>query len=220
MQVKLISITQPLIKSPIDRNLTAEELISYCARVSNPSNQLNLDTAPKLLNYCIKNGHWSIFEQCGFSVEIKTSRAIAQQIIRHRSFSFQEFSQRYAEVTEFEPIELRLQGKTNRQVGDEVIKNDSITFKINNYIGAVKDLYKELVDNGIAKESARFILPLNTQTTIYMSGSVRSWIHYLNLRLSKHTQKEHRFIAEEIKKIFIDNFPNISAALNDFKDIE
>lgn len=220
MQVKLISITQPLVKAPVDRNLTAEELIVYCARVSAPQNQLNIDTAPKLINYLIKNKHWSPLEMVSFCVEIKTSRAIAAQILRHRSFSFQEFSQRYAEVTEFEPIELRLQGKTNRQVGDEVIENKGLSKLINETIKMNESAYKTLIEMGIAKESARFILPLNTQTTIYMTGSIRSWSHYLQLRLSKHTQKEHRIIAEEIKKIFIEHFPNISAALNDFKDIE
>lgn len=220
MQVKLISITQPLVKAPVDRNLTAEELIVYCARVSAPQNQLNLDTAPKLINYLIKNKHWSPLEMVSFCVEIKTSRAIAAQILRHRSFSFQEFSQRYAEVTEFEPIELRLQGKTNRQVGDEVIENKGLSKLIDETIKMNESAYKTLIEMGIAKESARFILPLNTQTTIYMTGSIRSWSHYLQLRLSKHTQKEHRLIAEEIKNIFVEHFPNISTALNDFKDIE
>src|SRR5579864_2114424 len=123
MNVKLVSITKPLIEGIT----TAEELISHNARVSNPNNQLNVDTAPKLLSYCIRNKHWSIFEQADFTVEIKTSRAIAAQILRHKSASFQEFSQRYAEVTKFESIELRLQGKTNRQVGDEPLNNEGLS---------------------------------------------------------------------------------------------
>lgn len=216
MNVKLISITQPLVKTKEnDRYLTPEELIVYSARVSNPSNQLNVETSAKLLGYCIKNKHWSIFEQADFTVEIETSRAIAAQILRHKSASFQEFSQRYAEVTKFEPLELRLQGKTNRQVGDAQLED-----KDNYFINKAKsleikseNLYKEMISAGIAKESARFILPLNTQTTIYMKNNVRNWIHYLDLRCSEHTQKEHRLIANEIKKIFIDNFPSISESL-------
>lgn len=221
MQVKLVSITQPLVKTEDNsRNLTAEELIVYCARVSAPNNQLNIDTAPKLINYLIKNKHWSPLEMSNFCVEIKTSRAIAAQILRHRSFSFQEFSQRYAEVQEFEPIELRLQGKTNRQVGDEVIDNEELSQLIQDHENHSKFIYDKMIKFGVAKESARFVLGLNIQTTIYMTGSVRSWTHYLQLRLSKHTQKEHRQIAEEIKKIFIEHFPNISTSLNNFEDIE
>lgn len=209
MNVRLISITQPLV----DGIKTSEELISHNARVSNPNNQLNIDTAAKLLNYCIKNKHWSIFEQVDFTVEIKTSRGIAAQILRHKSASFQEFSQRYSEVTEFEPVELRLQGKTNRQVGDEVFQDIFLQNEIKRHIERCNGFYKTLISNGVAKECARFVLPLNTQTTLYMKNNVRGWIHYLDLRCSEHTQKEHRLIANEIKKIFIDNFPNISKAL-------
>ena len=215
MNVKLISITQPLIKTKEgDRFLTPEELIVYAARVSNPNNQLNIETAPKLLNYCIKNKHWSIFEQADFTVEIQTSRAIAAQILRHKSASFQEFSQRYAEATDFEPIELRLQGKTNRQVGDEVFQDKFLENEINRHIERCNGFYKTLISHGVAKECARMVLPLNTQTTLYMKNNVRNWIHYLDLRCSEHTQKEHRILANEIKKIFIENFPNISNALN------
>lgn len=209
MQVKLISLTKP----EIEGIKTAEELIVYCARVSNPNNQLNLETAPKLISYLIKNHHWSPFEMASLCVEIKTSRAIAAQILRHRSFSFQEFSQRYAEVQEFEDIEFRLQGKTNRQVGDEVVDFPELEYDIDEHIHKSKELYDRMISNGIAKESARFVLPLNTQTTIYMSGTIRSWIHYLQIRADSHTQKEHRLIAEEIKKIFVNRFPNISESL-------
>lgn len=212
MQVKLISITSSLVQND-SKNLSPEELITYCARVSNPSNQLNLETAPKLLAYCIKNGHWSIFQMADFCVEIVTSRAIAQQILRHTSFSFQEFSQRYAQATDFEPVELRFQGKTNRQVGDTVYQNNELDNKILDHIIRCNNLYLELLNKGIAKESARFILPLTTQTKIFMKGNIRSWIHYIQLRSTEHTQKEHRLIALEIKKIFIENFPNISIAL-------
>lgn len=215
MNVKLISITQPQVKTEDNsRNLTPEELIVYCARVSNPSNQLNIETAPKLINYCIKNKHWSIFEQVDFAVEIKTSRAIAAQILRHKSASFQEFSQRYAEVTEFEPIELRLQGKTNRQVGDESINDEEFNILINNHVTNSKHLYDGLIKRGVAKESARFILPLSTQTTLYMKNNIRNWIMYFDVRCSSHTQKEHRLIADKIKnEVFIPNFPNITKAL-------
>lgn len=214
MNVKLISITQPLVRTEDNsRYLTPEELITFSARVSNPSNQLNTETAPKLLNYCIRNKHYSIFEQVDFTVEIKTSRAIAAQILRHKSACFQEFSQRYSEISEFEPIELRLQGKTNRQVGDEPISNLELEFDINEHIKDSKELYERMIKMGIAKESARFILPLNVQTTLYMKNNIRNWIFYLESRCSEHTQKEHRLIANEIKKIFIEYFPNISQAL-------
>ena len=211
VNVKLISITKPLI----DGINTAEELISYCARVSNPSNQLNVDTAPKLLKYCLVHEHWSIFEQVSMSVEIKTSRAIAAQILRHRSFSFQEFSQRYASTTNLEDIQWRQQGKTNRQVGEEPLDLSlELTEQINNAQKESIRLYENLIDSGVAKECARMLLPLNTSTTLYMTGSVRSWIHYLKLRTKQDTQKEHRVIAEEIKKIFVKEFPVTACALN------
>jgi thymidylate synthase (FAD) len=212
MPTKLISISNPLI-SGINN---AEELISYCARVSNPSNQLNLETAPKLLNYLIKHKHWSPFEMVSMTLEIQTSRAIAAQILRHRSFSFQEFSQRYSTATEFETVELRKQGKTNRQVGDEPI-SVSEHIEMFDHIDKLQhqalSLYNELISQGVAKECARMFLPLNTKTTMYMSGTIRSWIHYVDLRSNEDTQKEHRKIALEIKQIFKNNFPNISEAL-------
>ena len=208
--VKLISITSAVVNG-----LSApEDLISYCARVSNPNNQLNLQTSPKLLNYLIDHRHWSPFEMVSFTVEIKTSRAIAAQILRHRSFSFQEFSQRYSQSSSFEDIEWRMQGKTNRQVGDEEVDlSPELKQEVETTLGACKDLYNKLIEKGLAKECARMILPLNTSTTIYMTGNVRSWIHYLQLRTKEDTQKEHRSRAEEVKKIFIKNFPNISEAL-------
>lgn len=211
MNTKLIAITKPLID-----NLTAEDLITYCARVSNPSNQLNTETSPKLLNYLIKHKHWSPFEMVSMTVEIKTSRAIAAQILRHRSFSFQEFSQRYAAATKLEQFELRKQGKTNRQVGDEpleISEHIEIFDKIDKLQNESITLYEELISKGIAKESARMILPLNTSTTMYMSGTIRSWIHYIDLRANEDTQKEHRLIAQEIKNIFIKEFPNTSKGL-------
>lgn len=211
MNTKLISITKPHIEG-ID---TAEDLISYCARVSNPSNQFNTETAPKLLKYLITHKHWSPYEMVSFTVEIKTSRAIAAQILRHRSFSFQEFSQRYSQSTSFEDIEWRMQGKTNRQVGDEEVDlSPELKYEVDATLTNCKELYDKLIENGIAKECARMVLPLNTSTTLYMSGTVRSWIHYLELRTKEDTQKEHRIIADEIKKIFIKEFPVTSCALN------
>jgi thymidylate synthase (FAD) len=213
MNVKLISLSNPVttgINNP-------EELIAYCARVSNPSNQLNTETAPKLLAYLIKHKHWSPFEMVSMCMEIQTSRAIAAQILRHRSFSFQEFSQRYSTATELERIELRKQGKTNRQVGDEPL-NISEHLEVFEEIDRLQqeslDLYSKLINKGIAKECARMVLPLNTSTTMYMSGSIRSWIHYIDLRANEDTQKEHREIAFKIKDIFINNFPNTSKALS------
>lgn len=188
---------------------------------------MNTETSPNLLSYCIRNKHWSIFEQVELGVEIKTSRAIAQQILRHRSFSFQEFSQRYAEATDFEPVQIRKQAEKNRQSSEEEFDpliftwewedEDSAGIKasqaIRAYIQEGEDLYKELLKAGTAKECARMILPLTTQTTIYMKGSVRSWIHYLQIRTDEHTQLEHRQIALEIRKIFQEQFPNISKTL-------
>lgn len=214
MQTKLVSITEPKIEG-IN---SAEDLIVYCARVSNPSNQMNTETAPKLIKYLIKHKHWSPFELASATFEIKTSRAIAAQILRHRSFSFQEFSQRYAEATNFENIELRLQGKTNRQVGDEVVDpeigNVKASFLIKNHIHESQRLYEDLISQGVAKECARMVLPLSTESTLYMSGTLRSWIHYIQIRATEDTQKEHREIALEIKENLKKLFPNVSEALD------
>ena len=209
MSVKLISITHPQIEGLE----TAEDLISYCARVSNPSNQLNTETAPRLLSYCIKHGHWSIFEMADMCFEIKTSRAIGAQILRHRSFSFQEFSQRYSEVTEIEPIELRKQAEKNRQSSEEIIEDPVLNNVMQYSIKQSLQTYEKLLQQGVAREQARLVLPLATQSTLYMKGSVRSFIHYLQLRTKEDTQKEHRTIALEIQKIFIKEFPNVSRAL-------
>jgi thymidylate synthase (FAD) len=211
MKTKLVSLTKPFIEGIND----PEELITYCARVSNPSNQLNTETAPKLLSYLIKHKHWSPFEMVSMCIEIQTSRAIAAQLLRHRSFSFQEFSQRYSTATELEPVEFRKQGKTNRQVGDEEVQLD--TFQADLVAQAEKSClvaYDFLIDSGIAKECARMVLPLSTQTTMYMSGTIRSWIHYIELRATQDTQKEHRIIAIEIKEILKKHFPNVCETLN------
>jgi thymidylate synthase (FAD) len=214
MNVSLVSVTKPEIK----RIKNAEDLVAFCARVSNPSNQMNLESAPKLLKFLIKHKHWSPFELVDMCVEIKTSRGIAAQILRHRSFSFQEFSQRYSEATDYEDVELRLQGSKNRQVGEDLLSKNHPEFNnLNGLLAEALSLsehcYQTMIDNGIAKEVARMVLPLTTQTTMYMKGSLRSWIHYIELRTQENTQKEHRLIADECKKIFIDNFPVIAEAL-------
>ena len=214
MNVELISITKP----EINNIKNPEDLIAYCARVSNPSNQLNIETAPKLLGFLIKHKHWSPFEMVDMTLEIKTSRAIAAQILRHKSFSFQEFSQRYSIANEFEDIELRLQGDKNRQVGEKLLPintkaYENISHLIADSISITQHCYDTMIENGVAKEVARMILPLTTQTTMYMKGSLRSWIHYLELRTDQNTQKEHRIIADRCKKIFIKQFPVISEAL-------
>jgi len=221
MSVKLISISNPV---ETDGVKNAEDLVAYCARVSNPSNQSNIQTAPKLLNYLIKHKHWSPFEMVSMTLEIKTSRAIAAQILRHRSFAFQEFSQRYSEVLTSRPVELRKQGETNRQVGDELI--DPVIMDewfaemtrpasglIQDYIDFSFKIYQRLISVGVAKESARMILPQSTETTMYMSGSLRSWIHYIELRTQEETQKEHREVAEGCKKVFIEQCPTLAEAL-------
>lgn len=210
MNVKLVSKTYPVIEG-IN---SAEELIVYCARVSNPSNQMNMETAPKLIQYLIKNKHWSPFEMVNVCFEIVTSRAIAAQILRHRSFSFQEFSQRYAQALSMEPVELRKQAISNRQSSTDIISDESINEKIEDHLDTSLSLYNELIANGVAKETARMVLPLTTQTTMYMNGSLRSWIHYLDVRAHEHTQKEHRDIAYNIQNILIEEFPNVFSALS------
>lgn len=197
----------------------AEKLMSYCARVSNPNNQDN-DNYSQLLKYCIEHEHWSIFEQAFMTLEINTSRGIAAQILRHRSFTYQEFSQRYADtnlLSENIPLfELRRQDSKNRQnsidnISDE-IKSKWHT-KIREHFSKAKALYDDMLKDGVAKECARFILPLATPTRLYMSGTIRSWIHYIELRSSNGTQKEHMDIANQCKDIFISQFPTVSEAL-------
>lgn len=214
MNVKLVSVTQPNVEGIKN----SEDLVAYCARVSNPSNQMNSETSPKLLAFLIKHKHWSPFEMVDMTVEIKTSRAIAAQILRHRSFSFQEFSQRYSVANQFEDVELRLQGDKNRQVGEKLISKDHPQYDHLNHLVAEtlsmsQHCYDTMIENGVAKEVARMILPLTTETTMYMKGSLRSWVHYLELRTEQNTQKEHRIIADECKNIFIQQFPIIAEAL-------
>ena len=207
-QVKLITVTPK-----------AEETMGYVARVSNPKNQDNPNVAG-LLKYCIKHQHWSVFEQAHMTVEIETTRGLAAQILRHRSFTFQEFSQRYAATNlladEIPMFDLRHQDTKNRQNStDDVPKNkkQDLQEKIAEHFVEAMDLYNELLANGIAKECARFVLPLATPTRIYMTGSVRSWVHYIDLRSAHGTQKEHMEIAEMVRSVFKEQFPIVSEAL-------
>jgi thymidylate synthase (FAD) len=213
--VKLVAMTKPMIEGVE----TPEQFIAYCARVSNPSNQLNNETAEKLLTYCVKNKHWSIFETVNIVLEIQTTRDIARQILRHRSFSFQEFSQRYAEVTDsmFEQREARLQDTKNRQ---NSIENEDghldIEFRLAQHkvTELAKSAYKWAIENGIAKEVARSVLPEGlTMSRMYMSGSLRSWIHYCELRMANGTQKEHRLIAEQCWNVIVEQFPSLKNVL-------
>ncbi len=192
-----------------------EALVMYCARVSNPNNQLS--TNPNLLGYCAKHRHWSIFEMADLIFEIKTSRGIAAQILRHKSFSFQEFSQRYQAVTEFETYEARRQDTKNKQNSiDDMSEADKDWFTYAQEQVRETSIwhYDEALKRGIAKEQARFLLPLSTQTTLYMKGSLRSWIHYVDVRTDPSTQKEHRDIAQAIKNIIVKDLPTFSTALN------
>ena len=207
MQVSLVSITPD-----------AEKTMAHIARVSNPNNQDNPNYAG-LLRYCIKHNHWSVFEQSSMTLEIETTRAIAAQILRHRSFTFQEFSQRYAKSNELGKIELpelRRQDKKNRQNStddlDEFIKQ-KLEAQMITLFSSSQSLYNQMIDHGVAKECARMVLPLCTPTKIYMPGSCRSWIHYIDLRSAHGTQKEHMDIAEACRKVFTEQFPTVSEAL-------
>jgi thymidylate synthase (FAD) len=206
--VKLVSVTPD-----------CEKLMAYCARVSNPTNQNN-ENYSKLLKYCIDHHHWSIFEQGFMTLEINTTRGLAAQILRHRSFTFQEFSQRYADTTllsdEIPLFELRRQDNKNRQnsiddISDEIRVKWNV--KIREHFAKAKAIYDGMIADGIAKECARFVLPLATPTRLYMSGTVRSWIHYIELRSGHGTQKEHMNIANQCKSIFAEQFPTTSEAL-------
>jgi thymidylate synthase (FAD) len=207
-KVQLISVTPD-----------AEQTMAYVARVSNPSNQDNENYAG-LLRYCIKHNHWSVFEQSHMTLEIETTRGIAAQILRHRSFTFQEFSQRYADtnlITERIPVpDLRKQDTKNRQNSTDDL-GDYVKLKfqaeIAEHFTAANNLYKRLLEAGVAKECARFVLPLATPTRIYMTGSCRSWIHYIDLRSAHGTQKEHMIIAEQCREVFKEQFPAVAEAM-------
>ena len=208
MTVKFVSITPD-----------AEKTMAYIARVSNPKNQDNEKFAG-LLKYCIKHGHWSVFEQAHMTLEIETTRGLAAQILRHRSFTYQEFSQRYADSSllgETIPIpELRRQDTKNRQNSiDDLDPKERQHYEIEmqRHFDAGMKLYKKMLDAGIAKECARFVLPLATPTRLYMTGSCRSWVHYINLRSAHGTQKEHMDLVSEVRSIFVKQFPSVSEAL-------
>ena len=209
MNVKLVTVTPK-----------AEETMGYVARVSNPNNQDNPNVAG-LLRYCIKHQHWSVFEQAHMTVEIETTRGLAAQILRHRSFTFQEFSQRYADSSmladEIPLPELRRQDTKNRQNSIDDIDpfvRQLFQIKMEKHFEEGMKLYKDMLDASIAKECARFVLPLATPTRLYMSGSIRSWIHYIDLRSAHGTQKEHMDIAEGCRDIFKEQFPIIAEALD------
>ena len=211
MNVKLINVTPD-----------AEKTVAYCARVSNPNNQ-DSDSISRLLKYCIDHKHWSIFEMATLTLELNTTRGLAAQILRHKSFSFQEFSQRYADTTlladDIPLFELRRQDIKNRQNSINDME-DTVKVKWNTQIrehfAKSKAIYDGMIKDGIAKECARFILPLATPTRLYMGGNLRSWITYISLREKNGTQKEHQLIAKECKKIFCEQFPTISDALGNF----
>ena len=196
----------------------AEKHIAYVARGSNPQNQEN-EKFSGLLKYCIKHGHWSVFEQAYMTLEINTTRAIAAQILRHRSFTYQEFSQRYADsnlLGVIELPELRRQDDKNRQNSIDDLEPEMVekfNRQMNTLFSSAFGLYNQMLEAGVAKECARFVLPLATPTKIYMTGSCRSWIHYINLRSGHGTQKEHMDIANACKDIFVENFPSVSEAL-------
>ena len=201
MTVSLVSITPD-----------AEKMMAYIARVSNPANQEN-EKYSGLLKYCIKHNHWSVFEQSSMTVEIETTRAIAAQILRHRSFTFQEFSQRYADTKLLEAVELpelRRQDTKNRQnsIDDlDPVVVDKLNKQMKTLFSSASALYNQMLESGVAKECARMVLPLCTPTRIYMTGSCRSWIHYINLRSAHGTQKEHMVIAKAVKDVFVEQFP-------------
>ena len=208
MNVKFVSITPD-----------AEKMMAYIARVSNPSNQQN-ENYSGLLKYCIKHNHWSVFEQSSMTLEIETTRGLAAQILRHRSFTFQEFSQRYADTklldSEIPVPDLRSQDTKNRQNSNDDIpqeKKEEYQALIARHFEDSMNLYNALLENGVAKECARFVLPLATPTRLYMTGSCRSWIHYINLRSAHGTQKEHMDVVEKARSIFVEQFPAVSEAL-------
>ncbi len=209
IEVQAVGITTPILSSIPD----SEGIIAYCARVSNPSNQNNFETANKLLEYCVKHNHWSVFETVNVVLEIKAPRDIARQILRHRSFSFQEFSQRYAEANDFILREARMQDTKNRQNSiptTDFTLQDMWTIKQNKLLEQVQKTYQWALDNGIAKECARVVLPEGlTMSTMYMNGTVRSWMHYCDLRCDNGTQLEHQIVAEKAREVLTQLLPSV-----------
>lgn len=225
MKVKLISYSQPSLEMSQEGIEDVQDLIAFCARVSNPANQYNSETAEKLINYLIKHAHWSPLEMASACLEIETTRDIAHQIVRHRSFAFQEFSQRYADPTKelnFMLREARLQDTKNRQNSISITEEDEVltelikTWELKQrcVIAIAEDTYKWAVENGIAKEQARAVLPEGlTSTRLYMNGTLRSWIHYIEVRASNGTQKEHMDIAKECAKVISQIFPMVNGII-------
>jgi thymidylate synthase (FAD) len=221
VSARIIATTQP---APwlVERGVkTAEQLIVYTARVSSPHNQDNHNTGENLLRYCIKHGHWSVFETASMTVEIETTRAIAAQLLRHRSFTFQEFSLRYARSTGRAVVPaVRLQDEKNRQSSlpnpDKALDAWWVA-EAGRVMDDAEEVYRRAIEKGVAKEVARFVLPLATPTRLYMTGSVRSWIHYLKTRLDLATQLEHRLVAEDVARVFADEFPVVSEAVGLWK---
>ena len=220
MNVKLVSLSQPSASTGCQ---TADQFVAYCARVSNPDNQNNNKTAPGLLKYLIKHGHWSPFEMVSLTLEIETTRDISHQIVRHRSFSFQEFSQRYAEAQTFEVREARLQDPTNRQnsikldrgLAEQRLIDEKFSMAQHKVIRLTREAYECALDSGIAKEQARALLPEGmTGTTLYMAGTLRSWIHYCKLRMANGTQAEHAEIAKRCWDIIGGHFPSVREAVD------
>lgn len=209
MKVKLSAVTQPLVKGVN----TPEEFIVYFARVSSPNNQLNMDTAPRLIKYLIKNKHWSPLEAVNIVFDITTSRAISHQLVRHRSMSFQQLSERYVEVPELEPFELRRQAIKNRQSSTEIVYEAVPNILAQLSVRFSVFTYRMLLKLGVARETARMVLPRTTQTRLFINGTLRSWIHFLDVRDDEHAQLEIQEIAKEIKKILIELFPNVGEAL-------
>ena len=220
MNVKLVSLSQPSASTGCQ---TADQFVAYCARVSNPDNQNNNKTAPGLLKYLIKHGHWSPFEMVSLTLEIETTRDISHQIVRHRSFSFQEFSQRYAQANTFEVREARLQDPTDRQnsvridrgLAEQRLIDEKFSMAQHKVIRLTREAYECALDNGIAKEQARALLPEGmTGTTLYMAGTLRSWIHYCKLRMANGTQAEHAEIAKRCWDIIGGHFPSVREAVD------
>lgn len=218
MKVSSVSVTLSLVTDN-GRALTPDELIVYKARVSNPDNQHKHETGPKLLHFCMREGHWSVFEQADLAVQIETSISISMQLLRHWSARFQQFSQRYADVrkleTIIEPIRLRMKAAGgNRQGSGEELPDGHILRDVyDNAVANSVNAYTTLIEGGVAPESARFVLPLATKTRMFMKGSARTWIHYLDQRTSPHAQKEHREVAEAIRAEFAKHFPTVHEAM-------
>jgi thymidylate synthase (FAD) len=216
---KLVAITQPLVLREDNVTLiTPEEFIAYAARISNPSNQMNTETSAKLLTYLVKNSHWSPFDMVDMIVEVETSKAIAIQMLRHWSFRFQEFSQRYAEVSElnFDHVEARNKAVGGNRQGSGHV-SDTATEMLQKGCASSAGFYQTAIDAGIAPESARMVLPMATLSTLYVKGSVRSWMTYFWQRLDPHAQKEHRELAQGIYQIFCEHFPVIAELVRTHK---